>query len=213
MHSDYTMLMSVALDDEATPDELQRLREHVRTCAACAGIWERWQVVDRRFDAAPLMTPAPNFADAVMARIEARSLQRRQTRRYATGLVALVAGGFVARAGDPRGIALLGCAESRPGQQRVLRRPAGCGDCYLDLPWCPATHGGCRRADARGMGRPVGHAHVSFEHAVALGRGPRSRGDGRSGGGELSFRTDSTWEWRLPPRRRMGAPPRNSIRR
>jgi anti-sigma factor RsiW len=90
MHSDYTMLMSVALDDEATPDELQRLREHVRTCAACAGIWERWQVVDRRFDAAPLMTAAPNFADAVMARIEARSLKRRQTRRYATGLVALL---------------------------------------------------------------------------------------------------------------------------
>jgi predicted anti-sigma-YlaC factor YlaD len=89
MHSDYTMLMSVALDDEATPDELQRLREHVRTCAACAGIWERWQVVDRRFDAAPLMTPAPNFADAVVARIEARSLQRRQTRRYAAGLVVL----------------------------------------------------------------------------------------------------------------------------
>jgi predicted anti-sigma-YlaC factor YlaD len=83
------MLMSVALDDEATPGELQRLREHVRTCAACAGIWERWQVVDRRFDAAPLVTPAPNFADAVMARIEARSLQRRQTRRFASGLVAL----------------------------------------------------------------------------------------------------------------------------
>jgi anti-sigma factor RsiW len=78
------------LDDEATPDELQRLREHVRTCAACAGIWERWQVVDRRFDAAPLVTAAPNFADAVMARIEARSLKRRQTRRYATGLVALL---------------------------------------------------------------------------------------------------------------------------
>jgi predicted anti-sigma-YlaC factor YlaD len=89
MHSDYTMLMSVALDDEATPDELQRLREHVRTCAACAGIWERWQVVDRRFEATPLATPAPNFADTVMARIAARSLQRRQTRRYATGLVAL----------------------------------------------------------------------------------------------------------------------------
>ena len=89
MHSDYTMLMSVALDDEATPDELQRLREHVHTCAACAGIWERWQIVDRRFDAAPLVTPAPNFADAVMARIEARSLQRRQTQRLASRLVVL----------------------------------------------------------------------------------------------------------------------------
>jgi len=89
MHSDYTILMSVALDDEATPDELRRLREHMRTCAACAGIWERWQVVDRRFDAAPVMAPTPDFADAVMARIAAHSLQRRQTRRFASGLVAL----------------------------------------------------------------------------------------------------------------------------
>ena len=89
MHSDYTLLMSVALDDEATPDELHRLREHVRTCAACAGIWERWQVVDRRFDAAPLVTPAPSFADTVMARIEAQSLQRQQTRRLGSSLLVL----------------------------------------------------------------------------------------------------------------------------
>jgi anti-sigma factor RsiW len=89
MHSDYTMLMSVALDNEATPDELQRLRDHVRTCAACAGIWERWQAVDRRLDAAPLVMPAPSFTGAVMARIEARSLQRRRTRRLGSGLVAL----------------------------------------------------------------------------------------------------------------------------
>jgi predicted anti-sigma-YlaC factor YlaD len=89
MHSDYTLLMSVALDDEATPDELQRLREHVRTCAACAGVWERWQVVDWRLDAAPLVTPAPTFTASVMARIEARSLQRRRTRRLGSGLIAL----------------------------------------------------------------------------------------------------------------------------
>ncbi len=87
MHSDYTLLMSVALDDEATPDELQLLREHVRTCAACAGIWERWQVVDRRFDAAPLMTPAPTFTETVMARIEARSAQRQETRHLGARLV------------------------------------------------------------------------------------------------------------------------------
>ena len=117
MHSDYTMLMSVALDDEATPDELQRLREHVRTCAACAGIWERWQVVDRRFDAAPLMTPAPNFADTVMARIEARSLQRRQTRRYATGLVALCRWRFRCSGWRPSaGLLYWGAQNPAPGQ-------------------------------------------------------------------------------------------------
>lgn len=86
MHSDYTLLMSMALDDEATPDEVQRLREHVRTCAACAGIWERWQVVDRRFDAAPLVTPPATFTDAVMARIETRSVERRRTYRFGSGL-------------------------------------------------------------------------------------------------------------------------------
>ncbi len=88
MHADYTMLMSVALDDEATPEEMRRLREHLRGCAACAGVWERWQAVDRRLDAAPLVTPALSFTDNVMARIEAQSRKRQRTRWLGSGLFA-----------------------------------------------------------------------------------------------------------------------------
>ena len=68
MHSDYTMLMSLLSDDEA----------HRMSCSACAitcapaPFWRRYlgawrQVVHRRFDAAPLLTPSPAFTAAVMA--------------------------------------------------------------------------------------------------------------------------------------------------
>jgi predicted anti-sigma-YlaC factor YlaD len=90
MHTDYTMLMSAALDHEATPDELQRLREHVRTCAACAGVWEQWQAVDRRLEMAPLVAPAPAFAEAVMARVEAYSFRRRRSRLLGSSLAAVL---------------------------------------------------------------------------------------------------------------------------
>ena len=87
MHSDYTLLMSAALDDETTPDEMQRLREHLRTCVGCAGIWERWQAVDRRLDAAPQVAPASDFTAAVMARVEAQALKQKRTRRLGSGLI------------------------------------------------------------------------------------------------------------------------------
>jgi len=90
MHAEYTMLMSVALDDEATPAEQQHLRDHLRTCAECAGVWERWQAVDRRLDAAPRMIPSAGFAGMVMARIEAQSLKPQRARRLNSRLVAVL---------------------------------------------------------------------------------------------------------------------------
>jgi anti-sigma factor RsiW len=87
MHAEYTMLMSVALDDEATPAEQQHLRDHLRTCAECAGVWERWQAVDRRLDTAPLMMPSPGFADTVMARIETQALKPQRAHRLNAQLV------------------------------------------------------------------------------------------------------------------------------
>jgi predicted anti-sigma-YlaC factor YlaD len=96
MHTEYTMLMSVALDDETTPAEQQRLRDHLRTCTACSGVWERWQAVDRRFDAAPLITPSATFADTVMARIEAQALKPQRARWLNARLaVSLLAAGLL----------------------------------------------------------------------------------------------------------------------
>jgi predicted anti-sigma-YlaC factor YlaD len=192
MHSDYTMLMSAALDDEATPDELQRLREHVRTCATCAGIWERWQVVDRRFDAAPFMTPAPTFTETVMARIEARSAQRRQTRQLGSRLLVFCLAALLLGLTILAGALYLGA--QNPGQvsNAFFAALRGVGTGHLDFPGLPASHGWRRRADARGRRRFVGHTHVSVEHAVAMGAGSGSRGHGRSGSGALKFRPDST---------------------
>lgn len=87
MHTDYTTLMSLALDGEATSTEMQRLREHLRTCAACTRVWERWQVVDRQLDAAPFVAPAFNLVDSVMARIEAHEIKRRRTRSFGAALL------------------------------------------------------------------------------------------------------------------------------
>ena len=87
MHADYTLLMSMALDDEATPAEMQRLKDHLRACAACANVWERWQVVDRRLEAAPLVSPSPTFTDNVMARIAAQSVHTHRRRSANWGVV------------------------------------------------------------------------------------------------------------------------------
>jgi anti-sigma factor RsiW len=86
MHTDYTMLMSLVLDEAASPDEEHRLLEHLRTCTACANIWERWQGVDRRLAAAPLVIPAVDLTDKVMASIAVRERDGR-ARRLSSGLV------------------------------------------------------------------------------------------------------------------------------
>jgi anti-sigma factor RsiW len=88
MHAEYTLLMSLALDGEVSAAETHRLREHVRTCSDCAAIWERWQAMDRRLTAAPLVAPPVDLVDKVAARLEARELRRRRARWIGSGLMA-----------------------------------------------------------------------------------------------------------------------------
>jgi predicted anti-sigma-YlaC factor YlaD len=88
MHAEYTLLMSVALDGQATDAETHRLREHLRSCADCAALWERWQVMDRRLAAAPLVAPPEDLVDKVAARLEAHELRRRRARWLGSGLLA-----------------------------------------------------------------------------------------------------------------------------
>jgi predicted anti-sigma-YlaC factor YlaD len=102
MHADYTLLMSLVLDDEATPTEEGRLREHLRACGACAGVWTRWQAMDYRLAAVPFVAPPANLVDTVMAQVEARELRRRRARWLGSGLlvswlaVALISLGIIA---------------------------------------------------------------------------------------------------------------------
>jgi len=87
MHGDYTLLMSLALDGEATPAEESRLQEHLRTCTACAAIWDRWQILDRRLATAPLVAPPADLVAKVMAQVDERELRRRRARWFGSGLL------------------------------------------------------------------------------------------------------------------------------
>ncbi len=87
MHKEYTMLMSAELDGEATPAEAQRLREHVRACAACAAVWQQWQAADRRLGAGGQIAPPVDFTERVLQRLDAAELRRRRIRWLGSGLV------------------------------------------------------------------------------------------------------------------------------
>lgn len=86
MHSEYTLLMSLALDDEAAAAELARLHAHLATCTECRRIWARWQEMDRRLQAEPLLVAPAGLAQQVAARLEERELQRRRMRWLGSGL-------------------------------------------------------------------------------------------------------------------------------
>ena len=85
-HTEYTMLMSLVLDGEATAGEAVRLREHVAGCDACARTWQRWQELDRRLTAAPVL-PAPiDFSVAVAVRLDERVAEQARRRWVMLGL-------------------------------------------------------------------------------------------------------------------------------
>ncbi len=85
-HTEYTMLMSLVLDEEATAGEAARLREHLAGCEVCARTWQRWQELDRRFTLAPVL-PAPiDFAAAVAVRLDERMAEQARRRWFMLGL-------------------------------------------------------------------------------------------------------------------------------
>jgi predicted anti-sigma-YlaC factor YlaD len=86
MHDEFTLLMSMALDNEASAEEVARLHAHLAGCAACRGVWGRWQEMDRRMLAAPRLTAPAGMAEQVAARLVERELQRRRVRWAASGL-------------------------------------------------------------------------------------------------------------------------------
>lgn len=77
-HDEYLLLMSLALDEEAAPVELDRLHAHLRTCPACAQAWEAWSGLDRQLAAAPMIAPPPDLADRVMSRVRQAALAKQR---------------------------------------------------------------------------------------------------------------------------------------
>lgn len=86
MHSEFTLLMSMVLDDEASVDELARLRAHLADCAECRSVWANWQEMDRRMLAAPRLEAPMGLADRIEARLAERELQRRRLKWLGSGL-------------------------------------------------------------------------------------------------------------------------------
>jgi len=87
MHTHYTRLMSLVLDDEATASQKADLQRHLAACPACATTWTQWQTLDVRLAAAPRLTPPPNLVAQVLGRLEERRLRQRRRRWIGSGLL------------------------------------------------------------------------------------------------------------------------------
>jgi anti-sigma factor RsiW len=82
MHNDYTLLMSLVLDKEASAEEEAELRAHLRTCDECGVTWQRWQEIDRRFVASPLMPAPVGLVDLIITRVEQAQVVRTRRRHF-----------------------------------------------------------------------------------------------------------------------------------
>ena len=87
-HGEYTLLMSLVLDEEASDDEAARLREHLRACDDCGKTWQRWREVDRRLTLAPTVPAPVDFAAVVLGRLDPRVAEERRRRWLIAGLAA-----------------------------------------------------------------------------------------------------------------------------
>jgi anti-sigma factor RsiW len=85
-HTDFTMLMSLVLDDAATEAEARSLREHLAGCAACAQTWQRWQELDRKLAVAPMAPMPVDFSVAVAALLDQRVAEQQRRRWFMLGL-------------------------------------------------------------------------------------------------------------------------------
>ena len=86
MHSDYTALMSLMLDGEATEVEGARLHRHLASCGVCALTWQRWQELDRQLGLARAVPAPAGLAAGVMARLELRQAEQSRRRWFMLGL-------------------------------------------------------------------------------------------------------------------------------
>ena len=68
-HSEYLMLISLALDGMLESDEKERLDGHLEQCSECRGQWLLWQTIDDSLRAAPVPAPAPGFSRSVVQQL------------------------------------------------------------------------------------------------------------------------------------------------
>jgi hypothetical protein len=73
---DFTLLMSLRLDDLLDAEEEQRFQGYVSQHAQCAQQWRRWQQLHHRFAHAPHMEPPLDFARQFATRLDAQERRR-----------------------------------------------------------------------------------------------------------------------------------------
>lgn len=78
-HDEYSLLMSLALDNLLDAQEAHQLQTHLSTCEPCNQQWQTWQAIDRQFQVAPMLSPPVDFVQRVGTRLE-RAEKRRETR-------------------------------------------------------------------------------------------------------------------------------------
>ncbi len=104
---DVGLLMSLALDQSITQDEVRGLEDHLKRCPTCQEEWEAMQRVSRLFTDAPLIGPPAGFADRVMQRLARRQARRRRLLAGAALLVVCLSLGALALPGIVRWLAML----------------------------------------------------------------------------------------------------------
>lgn len=87
---EFTLLMSLRLDELLDAEEEQRFQGYLSQHAQCAQQWRRWQQLHLRFAQAPHMEPPLNFASQVATRLEQQERQRQLWWGAAVGALFMV---------------------------------------------------------------------------------------------------------------------------
>ncbi len=78
--ANYTVLMSLVLDGEASPEQREQLQAHLRSCRSCAATWQRWQELDGRFAQAPAVALPRDFAAQMAVALDRRQAEMAEQR-------------------------------------------------------------------------------------------------------------------------------------
>ena len=86
------LLMMDALDGTLVLSDVNRLEAHLDRCPVCQAEWTALQAVENWLGRAPLVPPAPGFADRVAARLARQNARR----RLGGGVIVLAAAALLA---------------------------------------------------------------------------------------------------------------------
>jgi hypothetical protein len=74
--ADFSLLMSLALDELLDEDETQRFHSYLSHHTGCSYQWRQWQQLDRLLDCAPHMNPPSDFAQRVAHQLAQQERKR-----------------------------------------------------------------------------------------------------------------------------------------